>query len=89
MQPVEDKIAKVSRRGSGRMIPNKCQMRQDAGRHFRRKTQMTHVHVGDVVFGDQLICRRPFVKRFALRYLSDCPVCLSVTLVYCGQTVGL
>ena len=38
---------------------------------------------------------RPFVKRFALCYptvvcLSLCPVlsCLSVTLVYCGQTVG-
>ena len=40
---------------------------------------------------------RPFVKRFALCYqtvvclsvcLSGCPVCLSVTLVYCGQTVG-
>ena len=42
---------------------------------------------------------RPFVKRFALCYwtvvclscLSVCPVlsvCLSVTLVYCGQTVG-
>ena len=34
---------------------------------------------------------RPFVKRFALCYqfkLLSCPVCLSVTLVYCGQTVG-
>ena len=35
---------------------------------------------------------RPFVKRFALRYRTViCPVCLSllsVTLVYCGQTVG-
>jgi len=35
----------------------------------------------------------PFVKRFALSYRSivclSCPVCLSVTLVYCGQTVGL
>jgi len=34
---------------------------------------------------------RPFVKRFALCYqtvvLSVCPV-LSVTLMYCGQTVG-
>ena len=40
-----------------------------------------------VVFG------RPFVKRFALCYqtvvcLSVCPNRLSVTLVYCGQTVG-
>jgi len=40
-----------------------------------------------VVFG------RPFVKRFTLCYrtvvcLSVCPNCLSVTLVYCGQTVG-
>jgi len=34
---------------------------------------------------------RPFVKRFALCYRTVvCPVCpaLSVTLVYCGQTVG-
>ena len=34
-----------------------------------------------------LISRQPFVKRFALCYrdvvLSVCPVCLSVTLVYC------
>jgi len=29
---------------------------------------------------------RPFVKRFALCYRSV--VCLYVTLVYCGQTVG-
>ena len=39
------------------------------------------------------IIRRPFVKRFALCHrtvvLSDfLSVCLSVTLVYCGQTVG-
>jgi len=33
-----------------------------------------------IVFG------RPFVKRFALCYQTV--VCLSVTLVYCGQTVG-
>jgi len=33
---------------------------------------------------------RPFVNRFAVRYLTVvCPVCLSVTLVYWGQTVGL
>jgi len=32
---------------------------------------------------------RPFVKRFALCYQTVvCPVLLSVTLVYCGQTVG-
>jgi len=38
----------------------------------------------------------PFVKRFALCYQTvvclsvclSCPVCLSVMLVYCGQTVG-
>jgi len=36
-----------------------------------------------------IIFGRPFVKRFALCYRSVvCPVCLSVTLVYCGQTVG-
>jgi len=39
---------------------------------------------------------RPFVKRFAIYAIKplcvlsvlSCPVCLSVTLVYCGQTVG-
>jgi len=32
---------------------------------------------------------RPFVKRFALCYRTVvCPVCLSVTLDYCGQTAG-
>ena len=31
---------------------------------------------------------RPFVKRFALCYRTVvCPVCLSETFVYCGQTV--
>jgi len=42
-----------------------------------------------------LVFRRPFVKRFALCYQtvvsSVCPVlsvCLSVTFVHCGQTVG-
>ena len=30
-----------------------------------------------------------FLKRFAVCYQTVvCPVCLSVTLVYCGQTVG-
>jgi len=32
---------------------------------------------------------RPFVKQFALCYRTVvCLSCLSVTLVYCGQTVG-
>jgi len=31
---------------------------------------------------------RPFVKRFALRYRTIILYVLSVTLVYCGQTVG-
>jgi len=41
-----------------------------------------------------IIFRRPFAKRFRPSYaigLSvclSCPVCLSATLVYCGQTVG-
>jgi len=35
-----------------------------------------------IVFG------RPFVKRFALCYRTVVLSCLSVTLVYCGQTVG-
>ena len=40
----------------------------------------------------RIIFGRPFVKRFALCYdrcLSVCLYCLSVTLVYCDQTVGL
>jgi len=46
------------------------------------------VRVLAVIFG------RPYVKRFALCYWTlvlscpVCPVCLSVTLVYCRQTVG-
>jgi len=41
------------------------------------------VKFGLVVFG------RPFVKRFALCYQTVvCLSCLSVTLVYSGQTVG-
>ena len=46
---------------------------------------MTHTTEARAIFG------RPFVKRFALCYRAvACPVCtaLSVTLVYCGQTVG-
>jgi len=35
---------------------------------------------------DSAVFRRPFVKRFAL--CSRSAVCLSLTLVYCGQTVG-
>jgi len=41
-----------------------------------------------VVFESSIFVR-PFVKRFALSYRTVvCPVCLSVTLVYCGQKVG-
>jgi len=29
----------------------------------------------------------PYVKRLAIRMLSCLSVCLTVTLVYCGQTV--
>jgi len=32
--------------------------------------------------------KRPFLKRFALCYRTVVCVCLSVTLVYCSQTVG-
>jgi len=42
-----------------------------------------------------LVFGRPFVQRFALYYrtvvslyLLPCLSCLSVTLVYCGETVG-
>ena len=50
---------------------------------------MTHLFLPTVNFG--LFFRRPFVKRFALCYHTvvclSC-LCLSLTLVYCGQTVG-
>jgi len=37
-----------------------------------------------------LVFGRPFVNWFALCYYTVvCPVCLFLTLVYCGQTVGL
>ena len=35
-----------------------------------------------------LIFGRPFLKWFALCYRTDTLSVLSVTLVYCGQTVG-
>ena len=35
-----------------------------------------------------LIFGRPFVKRFAICYRTVVLSCLSVMLVYCGQTVG-
>jgi len=78
MKQVEEKIAKVSRRRRCRMICNKRQLRLTR-RHYRRKTQVSHVR--HVVFGDQLIFGKPFVKRFALCYrtvvcLSVSPVCL-------------
>jgi len=67
---------------------------EDAGRHFRRRTQMTHI--GHVVFGDQMIfwatvCKtvRSTLSDRCLSVCLSCPVCLSVTLVYYGQTVGL
>jgi len=34
------------------------------------------------------IFAQPFIKRFALCYETDETVSVSVTLVYCGQTVG-
>ena len=42
---------------------------------------------GRLMSGDAPFVARPFVKRFALCY-QTCPACLSLTLVYCGQTVG-
>jgi len=49
------------------------------------KQRRKHILLGE---GNNENCFwRPFVKRFAL--LSDgCLSCLSVTLAYCGQTVG-
>ena len=41
------------------------------------------------VYRPAVLIGRPFVKRFALCCRSVvCLFCLSVTLVYCGQTVG-
>jgi len=46
----------------------------------------SRVSMSDPMF-DQVL-GRPFVKWFALSYRTIvCSVCLSVTLVYCGQTV--
>ena len=43
----------------------------------------------DSLFHTVVVFGRPFVKRFALCYRTVvCPVYLSVTLVYCGKTVG-
>ena len=44
------------------------------------------------MYNKTVVFRRPFVKRFALCYrtvvLYACLSVLSVTFVYCGQTVG-
>jgi len=52
-----------------------------------RSENKSTVTQGRRIFG------RPFVKRFVLSTIGrlsclSCPVCLSVTLVYCGQTIG-
>jgi len=50
---------------------------------LRRSTVSKHFEQSFGIFG------RPFVKRFALCYQTVvCLSVLSVTLVYCGQTVG-
>jgi len=55
---------------------------------WQTKFDLILSHLTRIVFG------RPFVKRLALCYrVIICPACpvlsvLSVTLVYCGQTVG-
>ena len=55
--------------------------------HMAGKDRVRHRFIHDDVLQGE-----PFLKRFALccqtAVLSVCPVCLSVTLVYCGQTVG-
>ena len=52
----------------------------------------TRIHNPNGKSIDSAVFGRPFVYRFALFYRTDvCPVCfscLSVTLVYCGQTAG-
>ena len=51
----------------------------------------TRSELRKVLFLAPAVCvfGRPFVKRFALCYLTVvCLFVLSVTLVYCGQTVG-
>jgi len=51
--------------------------------HFQARCRRRQLNLA-LVFG------RLFVKRFALSYwtVQSCLSCLSVTLVYCGQTVG-
>ena len=49
----------------------------------------TRVQIPNGISIDSAVFGQPFVKRFALRYRTVvCLSCLSVTLVYCGQTVG-
>ena len=57
--------------------------------NFFFKLEQTLFVFSDGHLPAQVVFGRPFVKRFALSYRTVvCPVCLSVTLVYCGQTAG-
>jgi len=59
--------------------------------HFTPKIQLEGLGsavsslVGPGYSGRQVVIGRPFVKQFTLSYRTI--VCLSVTLVYCGQAV--
>jgi len=65
----------------------------DGGAHWRN---LANTVESLMCGGNAAIFGRPFVKRFALCYqtvvclscLSCLSVCLSLTLAYCGQTVG-
>jgi len=61
----------------------------DIGGQLRRGDQLLSVSRQHTVLG-KLLFGRPFVKRFAICYQTVVclSVCLSVTLVYSGQTVG-
>ena len=69
--------------------------RQESRLHSSKEHSVLCSMYDNNVDNSRLIFGRPFVKRFALCYrsvaspvcLSCLSVCLSVTLVYCGQTV--
>ena len=63
--------------------------RQTKYAYSQRKREFTFAKNRKPFRPDQDIYGRPFVKRFALCYQTVvCLSCLSVTLVYRGQTVG-
>jgi len=87
-----------SRRHHHSLMPDACETFRHASLHIKSATYTTFAVVQSSSSRPHLLVfrcinavdfiGRPFVKRFALCYLTVvCPV-LSLTLAYCGQTVG-